>query len=113
MTLLKMVSTNMCQFVEDVLIARYPDGTPMLYGVFCVAHKSESDRLIFDGRCPSAGEIRLRWMRLPHGSQLARVRLRPHQSIRGSGGDLRTYFYALREHPLIFLGMSGPGGRAQ
>ncbi len=48
----QMVNTGMCTIILDELIARYPDGSPMLYGTFCVQHKDHLDRLIVDDRAP-------------------------------------------------------------
>ena len=41
-------------------------------------------------------------MQLPHGAMLSKVRLSPAVGIRGSGGDLRCWFYQLAEHPRNF-----------
>eukprot|EP00972_Heterocapsa_arctica_P055548 8194174-Heterocapsa_arctica.AAC.1 len=60
--------------------------------------KELSDRLIFDRRPQHAGEARCPWAELPLGPMLARLRLRSHKGLRGSGDDLRTYFYQLKRH---------------
>ena len=62
-----------------------PDGTPLVYGRFCVEQGPNKLRMTFDGRVTSQGEARLRWMHLPHGSMFGRVRLSPSMGIRGSG----------------------------
>ena len=95
--MVEMLSSNMATLVAGEILARDHKGRPLLYGRFCVEHSAKKDRLILDGRLPSVGEGRLQWMRLPHGSQLARLRLSPAHSVRGSGGDLRTWFYQVRE----------------
>ena len=84
----KMLNSNMVHMVLDDCLERDAKGRPILYGRFCVSQNASKDRLIFDGRAPSFGEVRLAWMKLPHGSQFARLRLRPSQSVRGSGGRL-------------------------
>ena len=74
-----------------------PNGRPLLYGRLCVQQTSTKLRMIFDGRVPSQGEERLRWMRLPHGCLFCKLRRPPWLSVRGSGGDLRCWFYQVAE----------------
>ena len=52
----------MARIVPDETLARDHRGQPLLYGRLCVFHKEASDRLICDGRLPSVGEMRLKWM---------------------------------------------------
>ena len=59
-------------------------GKPVKGGLFCVAHKISSDRLINDRRPLNAREHRLKWCDLPKD---------PSESVRGSGDDLSNYFY--------------------
>ena len=60
-------------------------------------HKPDKDRLIFDRRPQNFEEARLGWAKLPNGSQLTRIIVRDDQHLRGSGDDLRTYFYNLAQ----------------
>ena len=52
--------------------------------------------LFFDRRPHNFGELKLGWARLPLGAQLSRLQLPPGYGIRGSGDDLRTFFYRLQ-----------------
>ena len=65
-------------------------------GLFCVAHKPTSDRLINDRRPLNARENRLGWCALPAGHMLGQLILEDHQSIRCSGDDLSNYFYLIK-----------------
>ena len=96
----RMLETGMGRIISEDDVAKDSEGFPLLYGRFCVPHSALKDRLIFDGRVPNLSEMRLRWMHLPHGSQLARLRLSLIQSVRASGGDLRTWFYQILESAL-------------
>eukprot|EP00973_Karenia_brevis_P003779 521418-Karenia_brevis.AAC.1 len=85
---------------DEAKVARRPDGRPLLAGLFCVPHKETTDRMIFDRRPQNHAERRLGWCRLPLGSQLVRIKLRPDQDIRACGDDLKSYFNQLRDiHP--------------
>ncbi len=52
-----------------------------------MAHKATSDRLINDRRVLNDTASRLDWIKLPFGSQLTQVILRPDQIIVASGDD--------------------------
>jgi hypothetical protein len=97
------------------------NGRNILAGLFCVDHKIDFDRLIFDRRPQDAGEGRLRWARLPHASLFNQFRLRAHECLRGSGEDVSNYFYNLQQSEnwwhracvgRVFSGAEagGPGG---
>ena len=73
-----------------------PEGRILRAGLFAVPHKAESDRMIVDRRAANALERRLQWCTLPHGSQLALLRLQAGEFLRGSGDDLSNYFWLLR-----------------
>ncbi len=93
----KLLRSRMCVLVPEHLVARRPDGRPLVGGLFCVSHKELLDRLICDRRPINWEEVRLGWARLPHGCQFCRVILHPDEHLRGSGDDLRTYFYQLQQ----------------
>eukprot|EP00972_Heterocapsa_arctica_P041004 6043707-Heterocapsa_arctica.AAC.1 len=93
-----LLSHGMAVLIKEDDVARRMDERLLLGGMFCAAHKELSDRLIFDRRPQNAGEARCPWAELPLGPMLARLRLRSHEGLRGSGDDLRTYFYQLRRH---------------
>jgi len=67
-------------------------------GLFAVHHKVDSDRFINDRRPFNAMEHRLSWARLPHGSCLCQLILDKGSSVRGSGDDLRNFFYMLKHN---------------
>ena len=69
-----------------------------ILGLFCVPHSDDYDRLICDGRATNVGESRLHWAWLPHGCMIAKVMLRPHQGLGGSGTDLEVWFFQLKGH---------------
>ena len=83
-TLLKKLhDANMIVFLPWDEVLR-EGGKPVKGGLFCVAHKIYSDRLINDRRPLNAREHRLKWCDLPK---------EPSESVRGSGDDLSNYFY--------------------
>lgn len=91
----KLHKAQMIEFlpVEDVL----HDGHSIIKGgLFCVAHKPTSDRLINDRRPLNARERRLNWCELPAGPLLKQLILEPHESVRCSGDDLSNYFYLIK-----------------
>jgi len=91
-----LIRSGMAVLVEESRIPRRPGGGLLLGGLFAVTHKETRDRLIFDRRPQNAEEARLGWAALPLGAQLSRLVLGRGSSVRASGDDLRTYFYALR-----------------
>ncbi len=95
----RMLSAGMAQLIEvsDIPVNRWEN--PLLAGLFGVAHKKASDRLIFDRRPQNSGERRLGWAKLPLGSQLSRLVLPPEFGVRCSGDDLRSWFYQLLNAP--------------
>ena len=91
----KLHSAKMIEFlpIEDVL----HDGHRIIKGgLFCVPHKSTSDRLINDRRPLNAREHRLNWCELPAGPMLTQLILEDNQSVRCSGDDLSNYFYLIK-----------------
>jgi len=98
-----LLESKMAVLVEESSVPRRPDGSLLLAGMFTVAHKPDRDRLIFDRRPQNFGDHRLAWASLPLGSQLCQVVLEHDEILRGSGDDLRTYFYALSNTPDALL----------
>ena len=92
----KLLASGMARLCPVDEVPRRPDGRPLLGGLFSVAHKEHSDRLIFDRRPQNFSEARLDWSFLPLGQQLTRIWIPPGHGIRGSGDDLKSYFYQLR-----------------
>ena len=68
----------------------------MVGGLVGVDHKVDIDILIYGRRPQNAQEKRLRWARLPVGAQLGRLLVDRGHGLRGSGDDLRTFFFRLR-----------------
>ena len=92
----RLVESGMAVLLEESLVPRGPTGRKLLAGVFCVEHKRDRDRLIIDRRPQNGTEGRLNWAALPHGAMLARLRLGPDETLRGTVLDLSNYFYNLR-----------------
>ncbi len=95
----RLLSSGMASLIPDHDVPRTNRGLPLLGGLFAVEHKAVSDRLIFDRRPQNFCEHQLNWSRLPYGPQLCRLVLKDHEGVRGSGDDLRTWFYQLRNAP--------------
>ncbi len=68
-------------------------------GLFSVRQKLEKDRIIYDRRPRNDREVRMRRARLPAESEWPQVVIPPDSCLRGSVGDLSTYFYCLRQAP--------------
>ena len=91
----RMLASDMAVLIEECDIAHLKDGRLLLAGLFCVPHNEASDRLIVDRRPANEGDARLGWSTLPLGPQLCQAIIGPGEVLRGSGDDLRTYFYCL------------------
>ena len=92
----RMVECGMAVLVPEGEVPLDADGRKIHAGLFAVPHKAHCDRLIFDRRPQKAGERRLRWARLPHGTMFTQTRLRPNQILRGSGEEISIFFYHLK-----------------
>ncbi len=97
----RLLESRVAVLVPESSIPRRADGRLLLAGMFCVAHKELLDRSIFDRRPLNHEEARIRWAVLPHGSQFCRLVLSDAEDVRGSGDDLRTYFYCLRQRQAL------------
>ena len=82
----------------------------MLGGLFAVGKNSAEDRLIFDRRPENATMEKLHWADLPSGACYTRMTLQPNQYLRGSGEDLRNFYYNL-ELPSGWVRYNGFGRR--
>ena len=98
-----LLESRMAVLVEESQVPRRGNGALLLAGLFSVPHKEDRDRLIFDRRPQNAGDARLAWASLPLGSQLCQLIVDSDEVVRGSGDDLRTYFYALANAPEALL----------
>ena len=92
----RLLEADMATLVPEQELPRNRAGELMPGGLFCVAKNQTEDRLIFDRRPENSTMERLRWARLPAGSCFCRMLLRSDQFMRGSGDDLRTYYYMLK-----------------
>ena len=68
-------------------------------GLFCVQKNAEEDRLIFDQRPEHATMPRLDWAVLPSAACFTRMLLGENQFSRGSGDNLRIFYYTLKLPP--------------
>ena len=95
----RLLDSKMAALIPESEVPLTPEGNPLLAGLFCVGHKPTTDRMIFDRRPGNHLDLRFGWCRLPLGSQLTQMVVEPHESVRGSGDDLRAFFYCLRNWP--------------
>jgi hypothetical protein len=91
-----LLKHEMAVLIPEDEVPRDYKGRKLLSGAFCVEHKIESDRLIFDRRCQNATERRLHWCSLPHGTCFTRLRLRTDEELQAHGDDISNYFYHLK-----------------
>ena len=92
----RLLSSGLCIVVGEEEVVRDSMGRPLVGGLFGVADKVETDRLINDRRVLNEGETRLNWAELPHGILLTRLFLREGEVGAGHGDDLRKFFYKIR-----------------
>ena len=92
----RLLETKMATLVPEADLPRDHEGRLLSGGLFCVAKNENEDRLIFDRRPENATMPRLRWAELPSGACFTRLLLKPNQFLRGSGDDLRNYYYSLQ-----------------
>ncbi|CAE7941547.1 unnamed protein product, partial [Symbiodinium necroappetens] len=91
----KLLDTNMVVLVPESDLPRAQNGKLLVGGLFAVKKNSSEDRLIFDRRPENATMRRLRWASLPSGACFTCMLLRSNEYVRGSGDDLRNFYYAL------------------
>ena len=106
----KLLATSMATLIPEDDLSRDQAGRLMVGGLFCVAKNSAEDRLIYDRRPENATMPRLDWARLPNASCFTRMLLKPNQYVRGSGDDLRNYYYMLKL-PENWVRFNGVGRR--
>ena len=92
----KLLATGMATLVEEADLPRNRAGELMTGGLFAVAKSGDQDRLIFDRRPENAAMASLDWGQLPSGACFARALLKPSEFLRGSGDDLKNFYYNLR-----------------
>ena len=94
--MLKLLETGMVTLLPEEQLPRSSTGDLMVGGLFCVAKNEVEDRLILDRRPQNATMSRLTWAHLPAGACFCRMLLKDTEMVRGSGDDLRNYYYSLR-----------------
>ena len=92
----RLLSTGMATLVDEVDLPRNRAGDLMTGGLFAVAKSGDQDRLIFDRRPENAAMASLDWGQLPSGACFTRALLKPSEFLRGSGDDLKNFYYNLR-----------------
>ena len=91
----KLWKANMVSFVPEAELPRDLSGKLRLGGLFAVQKNEAEDRLIFDRRPENATMRKLDWATLPNGACFCRMLLEDNEYLRGSGDDLRNYYYTL------------------
>ena len=92
----KLLRTGMGRLLPESELPRDSHGKLLVGGLFSVLKNEREDRLIFDRRPENATMSRLRWAKLPAGACFAKLLLDDCEFLRGSGDDLRNYYYMLR-----------------
>ena len=95
----RLLQSKMVVPVRASELPRDRSGRLMLGGLFSVGKNNVEDRLIFDRRPENATMEKLHWAELPSGACYTRMVLLPHQYLRGSGEDLRNFYYNLELPP--------------
>ena len=95
----RLWAAKMITFVPEQELPRRRDGRLLLGGLFAVRKNEKEDRLIFDRRPENATMKRLDWAKLPAGACFCRMVLAENEILRGSGDDLRNYYYTLALPP--------------
>ncbi|CAE7307811.1 unnamed protein product [Symbiodinium sp. CCMP2456] len=108
----RLLAAQMITFVPEQELPRRRDGRLLLGGLFAVRKNEDEDRLIFDRRPENATMTRLDWAKLPAGACFCRMILGEKEILRGSGDDLRNYYYTLAL-PLEWVRFNGFGRRVE
>jgi len=87
-----LLQNHMASIIREEDIEHTSDGRLLLSGLFGVPTHGGKMRFIFDKRAPNAGERRMSWVVLPHGTQFCQLVLDPLEGLRASGTDLSKYF---------------------
>ena len=91
----KLLHSHMALLVPERDLPRTKAGAILKGGFFCAAKNASEDRLIYDRRPENSTMQKLDWLRLPSASCFRKRLLKPGQFLRGSGDDLRNYYYML------------------
>ena len=91
----RLLESNMVKLIPEACLPRTESGSLLIGGFFCVAKNDQEDRLIYDRRPENRTMRRLDWAKLPSGACFTRLLLQPEEFLRGSGDDLRTFYFSL------------------
>ena len=91
----KLLTAQMAVLLPESELPRDRKGRLLPGGLFSVPKNDSEDRLIFDRRPENETMQRLSWARLPSGACFTRMLLRANEYVRGSGEDLRNFYYNL------------------
>ena len=91
----RLLKHGMVELVPESELPRTSGGKLLTGGFFCVEKSSTEDRLIYDRRPENATMSKLGWAKLPSGACFTKLLLLPNEFLRGSGDDLKTYYYTL------------------
>lgn len=92
----KLVDHGMVRLLPESELPRDNQGHLLCGGFFAVPKNEVEDRLIFDRRPENSTMHRITWAKLPSGACFTRMLLEPNEYLRGSGDDLRNFFYTLK-----------------
>lgn len=92
----RLLQAGMVRLVPEDELPHTKDGKLLCGGLFCVPKNEVEDRLIFDRRPENSTMDRIIWARLPSGACFTRMLLEPTEYLRGSGDDLRNFYYTLK-----------------
>ena len=95
----KMLQSGMAELIPESELPRDRHGRILLGGLFSVPKNEAEDRLIYDRRPENETMQRLGWANLPSGACYTRMLLGPNEYLRGSGDDLRNFYYNLSLPP--------------
>ncbi len=92
----KLLAHGMVRLLPECELPHDKHGKLLCGGFFCVPKNTSEDRLIFDRRPENSTMERIVWAKLPAGACFTRMLLEPNQYLRGSGDDLRNFYYTLK-----------------
>ncbi|CAE7434654.1 unnamed protein product, partial [Symbiodinium sp. KB8] len=93
---LRLVAHGMAVPVQEAELPHDGRGRLLSGGLFGVGKNEQEDRLIYDRRPENATMDKLGWAHLPSGACYTRMLLDPCEYLRGSGDDLRNFYYTLK-----------------
>ena len=92
----RLLKSKMVTLVPEHQLPKRRSGDLLCGGFFCVAKNEVEDRLIYDRRPCNSTMSRIKWGTLPSAACYTKMLLRDDEYLRGSGDDLRNYYYSLK-----------------